>query len=270
VIPTPADLFVQNIGVVGAATVSYKVQAVMANGDLSPVSAQATTTTSRATIDNTNFNRISWAQVPGAASYNIYRTVAPTTPSTTGLIGSTSALTYDDTGLAGDGTSAPTFTNASTWSYKVVARGQDGVSRGVASGVGSTATGRAILSENNYNSLKFPICVDGIFYDIYRTASGGIPATLGLIGSTNEGAAYTDPVDGLEYIPYYDMGMEGDGTTAPSTTPFDFRVQLGSNGTLYDVALWGGDIATMRWNSAALHAKAVTNPTDIWVTLIEN
>jgi hypothetical protein len=267
--PVPLDVVVTNVGVAGSTTVSYKVVAVFPNGDKSPASALATTTTSNATLNGSNYNTIAWGGVLGASSYLIYRTVAGGTPSTTGVIGSTSSLAFNDTGLAGDGNAPLGFTDASTWTYKCVARGADGASHGIASAAGSTSTGRAVLSTNNYNIIRFTPIVNATLYDIYRTVSGGNPATLGLIGTAAYGGL-VDPATGLEYSVFNDTGLAGDGTTAPATTPFDYRVQLGSNGTLYDVALWGQDIATIRWNSAALHAKAVTNPTDIWITLIEN
>ena len=53
---------------------------------------------------------ITWDPVPGAVSFNIYRTATNgTAPTTTGLIGNSGTLTsFTDTGLAGDSSTAPT------------------------------------------------------------------------------------------------------------------------------------------------------------------
>jgi hypothetical protein len=59
-----------------------------------------------ATLDGTDFNRVTWAAVEGAAKYNVYRSTAGGTPGTTGLIGTVSdldTLQLDDTGLAASG-----------------------------------------------------------------------------------------------------------------------------------------------------------------------
>jgi hypothetical protein len=114
-------------GVSGATTWTYTITAVDGAGKESAASAPGTTTTGNATLTGSNFNRISMANTytggfiggigAGVGTYNIYRTAAGGTPSTTGKIGSItindarnagSAFTFDDTGLAGDGTTAPT------------------------------------------------------------------------------------------------------------------------------------------------------------------
>jgi hypothetical protein len=388
VIPTPSTPVVANIGTPGAATVSYKVQAVMGNGDLSPASSAGTTATSNAviaaaaqdtvaasgtpanndtvtvnghvytfkttltgaanevhingqdgsltnlqsainasggvagtdygtgTVANADvtagpvashvitltaivpgnpgnsltlaksganlsvgaalfswsFNRLSWDAVPGAASYNIYRTVSPTTPSTTGLIGSTSSLTYDDIGLAGDSTTAPTFTNSATWTYKIVGRGPAGEHYTVASAAGSTATGRILLTANNYNLLKWLPVEDAVSYDIYRTVSGGTPDKLGFFLNVPAGAGLlVNPADGLTYETCVDNGaFEGDGSSAPSTTPWDFSVIIGSDGTLYPLGLKGQEPLVGRWNAAAIHLKANVNSALLYYLILED
>jgi hypothetical protein len=51
---------------------------------------------------------LTWTAVPGAYSYDIYRTTSPTTPSTTGKIANVIGVTtYTDVGAAGDSTTAP-------------------------------------------------------------------------------------------------------------------------------------------------------------------
>ena len=54
-----------------------------------------------ATLSASNFNRLTWTDVPGTALYKVYRKVAPTSPATVGVIYAGTALTVDDTGLVG-------------------------------------------------------------------------------------------------------------------------------------------------------------------------
>lgn len=110
-------------GTPGSTTWSYKITAVDGNGRESAVSAIGTTTTGNATLTGGNFNQIilSGPYVLGVGKYNVYRTAAGGTPSTTGKIGTLTVTTtagpaqglaqgdvFNDTGLAGDGTTPPT------------------------------------------------------------------------------------------------------------------------------------------------------------------
>jgi len=106
-VTTPSAPVVTNQGSAGATTWTYKVVAKQADGTYSAASAAGTTTTGNATLTGSNFNRLTWDAVAGAQSYDIYRTAAGGTPSSTGLIGNTSNLTFDDTGLTGDASTAP-------------------------------------------------------------------------------------------------------------------------------------------------------------------
>ena len=67
-------------------------------------------TTAAATLNGTNFNQLTWQAVPGAtAGYNIYRVFTNgVSPTTVGLIGTTTTTLFNDTGLAGDSSVAPT------------------------------------------------------------------------------------------------------------------------------------------------------------------
>jgi len=94
---------------VAATTVTYKLVAHLADGTATEAGAASSTAASTATLSAANLLRLTWSAVPGAASYTVYRTVAPTSPATTGrIVTTTTALTIDDTGLAGDGVTAPT------------------------------------------------------------------------------------------------------------------------------------------------------------------
>ena len=94
--PTAPAVAVEGTG--GAVTWTYAVTSVTVAGE-STESAAATTATGNATLSVSNYNHITWAAVPGATSYNVYRTVAGTSPATTGLIGNTTGLFLDDKAL---------------------------------------------------------------------------------------------------------------------------------------------------------------------------
>lgn len=118
---TPHAPLVTPQGVVGVSTWGYKVVArsgspVTPTGH-SAVSSAGTTTTGNATLTSANRNLISWQSVPGAVSYDVYRTSSATSPTTTGLIGNTTGRTFTDTGIAGDSSSAPTTNTTGVTSF---------------------------------------------------------------------------------------------------------------------------------------------------------
>jgi len=97
-------------GTAGTTTYSYRITARSLVGE-TLASPAGTTTTGNATLSATNFNRITWASVSGAVDYRIYRTASGGSPATTGLIGTTVSLTFNDTGLAASG-AVPTVDNS--------------------------------------------------------------------------------------------------------------------------------------------------------------
>ncbi len=147
-------------------------------------------------------------------------------------------------------------TGATTDSYKILARQRDG-GYNVASGAGTTTTANATLTVGHYNIITWDAVENATGYDVYRTAAGGTPSTTGLIGSTS-GSILT----------LNDTGLAGDGTTAPSTTPYDFDVEIGEDGANYPILLKGGDQHVLRWQSAAIHVKALTNTTDVQFLIV--
>jgi hypothetical protein len=104
----PSTPTVTPTGTAGAATWSYKIVAKkVSTSQFSAASSQGTTATGNATLTSTNYNRISWTAVTDANQYDIYRTASGGTPATTGLIGTTNNVFFNDTGVAGDGSTAP-------------------------------------------------------------------------------------------------------------------------------------------------------------------
>jgi hypothetical protein len=104
---TPAAPLITPLGTGGASAWSYKIVAEKQNVSFSAASPSGSTVVGNATLDETNYNRIAWVAVPGADLYLIYRTAHGTSPSTDGLIGFATELTFNDTGLPGNGTEPP-------------------------------------------------------------------------------------------------------------------------------------------------------------------
>lgn len=108
---TPGSPLVAPQGTPGTSTVGYAVVAKN-NAGTSSASQTKTITTSAATLSGTNYNQLNWQTVPGESSgYDIYRVATNgVSPITTGLIGSvaTGVTTFNDTGLAGNSSTAPT------------------------------------------------------------------------------------------------------------------------------------------------------------------
>src|ERR1035437_460407 len=107
---TPGSPLVAPQGTPGTTSITYAIVTTNSVGS-SNASQSTTVATANTTLSGTNYNQLNWQAVPGAAGYDIYRTVtAGSSPTTTGKIGSTtSATTSNDTGLAGDSSTAPTI-----------------------------------------------------------------------------------------------------------------------------------------------------------------
>lgn len=97
---TPTNVAISNQGTPGTTTYSYRVSAINAQGEtLASVSTQ--TTTGHATLDSTNFNRVTWDAVTNATGYVVYGR-KPTAQNGIGETKltelGTGVLTFDDTG----------------------------------------------------------------------------------------------------------------------------------------------------------------------------
>ena len=108
---TPGTPTITNIGTTGAVTYGYKVTATVA-GLVTAVGAEGTTTTGHATLDATNYNVVTWAVVPGATGYKIYRTTGGTTPPMLiATITSRFTLTYNDQDKTSGSSETPSTVN---------------------------------------------------------------------------------------------------------------------------------------------------------------
>ena len=105
---TPSAPTVTPQGTTGAISYSYAITAISATGGETLASTVGSTATGNATLNNSNYNLITWSPVAGAASYKVYRTASAGAPSSIGLIGSISGTAFNDTGIAASG-STPTI-----------------------------------------------------------------------------------------------------------------------------------------------------------------
>lgn len=132
-LPTPGAPKIVQVGTAGATSHSYVLVAVAGVGE-SP-SAVSITTTGNATLNGSNFNRLTWDLVPGATGYKVYRTVGGATVGLIATLGA-STKTLDDTGLAGNGAtpvgSNTTITNATAITPRIF----KSHTRGLATSVG--------------------------------------------------------------------------------------------------------------------------------------
>jgi hypothetical protein len=135
-------------GTAGVVKYSYAVAALNANGT-TPATSSTQTSLGNATLTGTNFNTITWTAITGATSYNIYRTASAGTPATTGLIGNTASLTFNDTGLAAT-TAAPTLDSSGSLTIS----GYLTLNKGVLIGSsGATNTTQDLLQPNSIDTL---------------------------------------------------------------------------------------------------------------------
>lgn len=108
VLVTPGTPLVSVQGTPATAEIHYAIVARNATGT-SKASAEGITLVGSASLTGTDFNELTWTPVPGAASYDIYRTQTEGLPSSTGLIANTSDTTLQDIGLPGDNAAVPTI-----------------------------------------------------------------------------------------------------------------------------------------------------------------
>lgn len=88
---TPGTSTVTPQGASGSTAYSYRITALNKNGETLPGTA-GTTSTGNATLDGTNFNRVTWTSIPGAIAYRVYGRKANVEL----FIAEVQATTYDD------------------------------------------------------------------------------------------------------------------------------------------------------------------------------
>lgn len=158
---------VANIGTAGATTYRYFVVGVRADGTKTAISAAGVTNTGNAVLGAVNFNRITWAAIPDAATYEVYKTDTGTRLAT-GVAG----LSFDDTGQATaavaatlgllTGVIAGARTQLISYSDERDEDGGDRVERSHQSDAGYTATERVYAGRSFNLSLDL---IDAPEYD---------------------------------------------------------------------------------------------------------
>lgn len=191
-------------GAPGVTTVTYKLVSVAASGARSLGTANISNALSNATLDGTNFNRLTWVDNPAAHHVEIYRTVGGPDQ---GYIGTvlTGVQTFDDTGIAKAAT--PILPVATTRKYKIVSLGTDnpsGTHRQSAAGAeGTSAVGPETLTADTPMTVDWTAVTSAQGYQVYRTDA---LVTKGLIGSTDAATSILS-----------DTGVVGDGNDPPTT-----------------------------------------------------
>lgn len=93
-IAEPATVTVTPTGTTGSTSYSYKVSAIQDETFVEGNTTTGTTATGNATLDETNFNALSWTAVTGAFRYNIYKLQN----GLYGFLGSSETTAYNDQG----------------------------------------------------------------------------------------------------------------------------------------------------------------------------
>lgn len=102
---TPQAPAVAVVGTPGVTTYTYEVTALDGTGETLP-SSTTSNTTGNATLNTTNYNAVTWGLVPGALSYNVYRTAGGAAQGLIGNVLAGQALQLNDTALVA-GAAAP-------------------------------------------------------------------------------------------------------------------------------------------------------------------
>ncbi len=147
-----------------------------------------------------------------------------------GALAASSTLTVQG-GYVGQALGAPaqptvvTQGTAGSTSYTYAVTAFDGFGETTASTVRVIATGNATLTGANFNRITWTRVSGAVSYKVYRTTSGGTPATTGLIGTVGSNAT----------LQLDDTGLAGSGTTPAVNTTGGLSVASniqGANATL--------------------------------------
>lgn len=95
---------VSNQGAAGSTTYNYKVTAISDDTGEESLGLDTSTATGNATLNGTNFNRITYTPAAGATQYSVYKL----RNGTYGFIGISSGGTFDDIGYTADTSDTPT------------------------------------------------------------------------------------------------------------------------------------------------------------------
>lgn len=273
---TPRAPTITNIGTAGSTGYTYKVVARLSDGSVTAASSGGATTTGHAILNTVQFNRITWSKVEGAYDYAIYRTASSGTPSSTGLIGTTTGTTFDDTGIAGDSATAPTVNTTglisgaaiaileggSNPTYKTYLRGGD-----QAADINYTlpindGDADQVLATNGAGVLDWVTPAGGgggavSIIDVNSTQVGNTAMTeTDLVSKSVAGDTLATNGETIEFY--------AAGTFAQTFTQSDLKVKFGAT-TIFDGSGFKSTLANGRWElrGSIVRTGAATQKTSV-------
>jgi len=181
-------------GTLAAASYFYRVSAVNARGE----TLASTEVTSGALTGTTSSVALSWAAVPGATGYRVYRGTTSGTYTSPAFLSAPTGTTYTDTGgtalTAGTVAASNTATTSAPYFWKVTATNAYGET------LGSNEVTANVLP-NGTQALSWTAVTGATGYRVYRgTATGAENALI----TTTTSVAYTD------------TGTSGSAATVPT------------------------------------------------------
>ncbi len=138
-----------------------------------------------------------------------------------------------------------TGTCASTWGYKVVAYLADGTTSTDATAEVTTAANATTLDGTHYNGISWTAVTGATSYTVFRTTSGGTPATTGKLATCTNITAITCT----------DNGLVGDGSSEPTVNMTGNLTTSGpvaiGGGSAVKLACYKADGTTLGWATMA-------------------
>jgi hypothetical protein len=207
------------------------------------------TTASNTTLSGSNYNIVTAGTLPvGGSGFNVYRTAVGTSPTTTGIIGqiTSSGGTLNDTGLAADGSSVPTWNetgcvlpwanaganNTSYGNYYITPWGDASFGGGEGA---SAAAGNATANELKLAMFMCnkTVTINNVTMDIVQNESG----------ATVQWAIYRG--DGKRKLFDVNMSAASTGAVTANTTS-----GTGVAGCSFPLTLWAGRTYWVAYSSS--------------------
>jgi hypothetical protein len=175
-VAAPGGLTAVVVGTAGTKTIVYQITALNSLGETTG-SVQVSVTTANATLSGSNYVQLNWVASDNATSYNVYRvSTNGTSPTTVGKIANTTNLTLNDTGLAGDATTAPTENTTGVtnpfWSdaelHESIVKGVKDLWRGI---IDLHKNHFAVIDDTNVSQVAGNTTLTGVPSDCFRVLS---------------------------------------------------------------------------------------------------
>jgi len=224
---------VTNVGTAGSTTYTYVLVAEGGCGH-SAASTTGTTNLGNASPNGTNHPQVHIDPTGGAWGIDVYRTVGGATQGKIGTAlatdqggGGTSFLTFDDTGLAGDGNTAPVTNTSGCLIIPGASAGSYVKADGTGFGTPSGGTPGGSTTQIQYNDGG---SFAGDAFHVWNKATGStvqLPARSLTIGPTTNVNYYgTIQSPALIYSENTNTDTVG-GSSGPFTLPYNFSTYLG-------------------------------------------